>query len=100
MKFIRHGDVGLLQIDKLPKNLKEKDKILAYGEVTGHHHRFETEQVQVFKDDSGQQFVDVKKPSNLIHEEHQCLQIPKGRYKIVIQREFDLVTEQVRQVLD
>ena len=31
---MRQGDILLVQIDKLPKNLKErKDKVLAYGEA-------------------------------------------------------------------
>ena len=97
--MIRQGDVILMPIEELPKNLKEKDKVIAVGEATGHNHRFESKQVQVFADNSGQQFVQVKKPSKLIHEEHHELEIPKGNFKVVLQREFDVV-EGIRQVQD
>lgn len=100
VKLIRQGDVLLVEVSQLPKGLKEKDKTIAFGEATGHHHRFETEQVQVFVDGSEQQFVQVKKPSKLIHEEHQELEIPKGNFKVVLQREFDVLNDSVRKVMD
>ena len=34
---IRQGDV-LLESSRIPKDAKEKDKVLAYGEATGHAH--------------------------------------------------------------
>jgi len=96
---IRQGDVLLIEIDKLPANLIEKDKTLAYGEVTGHSHRFENSAVCVFKDAKEQQYVQVEEESTLIHEEHAYAQVPKGIYEVRIQREVDLLGE-VRQVLD
>ena len=99
MKIYRQGDVLLKQIQKLPENLKVKNKILAYGEATGHHHRFESEQVQVFKDKEGNQFVEVVQPSKLVHEEHAEIEIPEGSYIVITQREFD-IREGVRQVMD
>ncbi|MFW9927940.1 MAG: hypothetical protein ACFFD1_00950 [Candidatus Thorarchaeota archaeon] len=100
MKTYRQGDVLLVEINKLPKNLKEKDKTIAYGEITGHHHRFKSKQVQVFVDDENQQFVQIKKPSKLVHEEHSELEIPKGDFKVILQREYDILEENIRQVLD
>ena len=98
-RFFRQGDVGLLKIQEFPKGLNKKDNVLALGEVTGHSHRFESKQQLVFQDESGQQFVNLKQPQKLIHEEHAHLEIPKGKFKVVLQREFDLV-EGIRQVLD
>jgi hypothetical protein len=100
MKIYRQGDVALIEIERLPKNLKEKDKVLAFGEITGHKHQFKSNQVQVFADKNNNQFVQVKQKSVLEHEEHQHLEIPKGNYKVVLQREFDLVNDGIRQVLD
>lgn len=102
MKTYRQGDVFLVEVKSFPDGLKEKDKILAYGEVSGHHHRFDNgnKQVLVFADDERQQFVQVNKKSTLIHEEHQNLEIPKGKYKVVMQREYDLLSDHIRQVLD
>jgi len=96
---IRQGDVLLISIDKLPSKVVEKDKTLAYGEVTGHSHRFENSAVCVFKDASERQFVQVEQESTLIHEEHAHAQVPVGIYEVRIQREVDLLGE-VRTVLD
>ena len=96
----RQGDCLLIPIDKLPTEIKKKDKTIAYGEITGHHHRFESKSVQVFEDVSNNQFVQVESPSKLIHEEHKELEIPKGNYKVVLQREYDLVSDSVRNVMD
>lgn len=98
-EMFRQGDVLLVKIDKLPSGLKEKDKILAYGEVTGHRHQFSSEQVCVFENEQKQQFVDVQEDSPLLHEEHNIIQVPKGVYKVVLQREFDIIAG-VRQVMD
>lgn len=97
--MIRQGDILLIPIKQFPKGLKEKDKVIARGEVTGHNHRFESKQVNVFADEEGNQFADVRSPSKLIHEEHGELEIPVGKFKIVLQREFD-VMEGARQVMD
>lgn len=99
MECYRQGDVMLVKITKLPSKLKEKDKILALGEVTGHKHQFRSNQVQVFADEQKQQFVKLHKPARLEHEEHQHLEIPKGVFKVVLQREFDIL-EGTRTVLD
>ena len=96
---IRQGDVLLVKIDKLPTNLVKKDRIIAYGEVTGHKHQFLSNQVSVFKNKDEQQYVDVQQKAILQHEEHAHLEIPKGVYQVIIQRELDLLGE-VRQVLD
>jgi len=96
---IRQGDVLLTKISKLPKGLVKKDKVIALGEVTGHSHRFESEAVCVFKDKKGKQYVDVQQEAELVHEEHENLQIPKGKYVVSPQREVDLLG-QVRQVMD
>lgn len=98
------GDIILEKIDKLPvKGLMKKDKILAYGEVTGHKHQFQPElkTVQVFKDTTQEtQFVDVQSDqAELCHEDHANIMIPKGVYEVRVQREVDMV-EGVRQVMD
>ncbi len=99
MKQIRQGDVLFEKIESLPEGLKEKDKVIALGEVTGHSHRFESENVNVFADKSGQQFCQLQKPAECVHEEHKNVTIPSGIWRVINARELDLSGE-VRQVTD
>ena len=108
-KQIRQGDILLCPIDKFPTGLKTKDKILAYGEATGHHHRFEEndESVIVKISDSGTQYIQVLKPSELKHEEHGNIQVDEGKYVLRRQREYDITSDvgeeahqNVRDVVD
>jgi hypothetical protein len=94
---IRHGDVNLIKIKTLPSGLKQKDNILAYGEITGHRHVINGE-CKVMVDTDGNQYVDCEE-ATLSHEEHKQLQITKGFYRVVPAREIDLVGA-VRQVMD
>lgn len=98
-EIIGQGDVFLIKIDELPKNLKRKDNILALGEATGHHHRLVGENLQVYVDLTGKQFVDIQEQAVLEHEEHAHHQIQSGKYEVRIQREYDVV-EGIRQVID
>lgn len=97
--MIRQGDVLLERIDSLPKNIKEKDKVLALGEATGHSHRFESSTAKVFVDNNGKQFVETEQETELIHEEHENIVVPAGVWAVRQQREYD-IQEGVRQVLD
>lgn len=99
MKQIRQGDVLFEKINAFPKGIKEKNKTIALGEATRHSHRFESENVLVFEDSNKQQFVDIREDSEIIHEEHENILIPKGKWKVVLQQEYDL-TDGVRNVLD
>ena len=97
----RQGDVLLRKIKSLPKGLVKKNKVLAYGETTGHSHQFKANDdcVMVFHDADGKQYVQVLKPTELQHEEHDWLDIEQGNYEVIQQREFDIV-EGTRRVMD
>ena len=102
---IRQGDILLCRIEKLPGNLKLKDKVLALGEATGHSHRFEDsdDSVLVHVSNNGTQYVEVLKQSELKHQEHGNIEIPEGLYELRQQREFDVTAEldsQTRAVID
>lgn len=99
MKQYRQGEVYLRRIDGVPSGLKEKDKILAHGEATGHKHKFTSEHAHVFSNAGSHQFVILDEPCILEHEDHANIEIPKGEYEVIIQREYDIV-EGVRQVMD
>lgn len=118
----RQGDVLLVPIKKLPENLKS-DKpakvILAYGEVSGHHHRFEGGKVTAFYKEGDDNvmaggssvtslrgsattvaYIEVPKDgATLVHEEHDAINAAPGLYEVRRQREFDMLAG-VRQVAD
>jgi hypothetical protein len=101
MKIIRQGDVLLRQVSKLPKTAqRKKDKVLAYGEATGHRHQFTSPFAELFVDVDGKQYAFLVETAMLEHEEHANIEVPKGTYELIIQREFDLVENHVRPVLD
>jgi len=98
MRILRQGDILLKEIKQIPKGLKKKDNILAYGEVTGHKHKL-VGNARVLIDNNGRQFIDVVESSDLQHEEHHNLVVDIGKYEIIQQREYDVV-EGIRQVMD
>jgi len=98
MKLIRQGDVLLKKIDSIPKGLMQEEKcILAYGEVTGHKHQILDNGI-LYKDNN-KTYLKMNNEGILSHEEHAKLNIPKGEYEIIIQREFDLLGA-VKSVMD
>ncbi len=116
----RQGDVLLVPVKSIPAGLRSDNPqkcILAYGEVSGHHHRFEGGAVTAFykEGDTGQpiaggprlrgsrtdiEFISVPEGgADLVHEEHDAIAVAPGFYEIRRQREFDML-EGVRQVAD
>ena len=98
MKLIRQGDVLLKEVKEIKgQKQKQKDVVLAEGEVTGHKH---TLMGQVLVSEfEGNKYVELTEDSVLTHQEHDTLEIPKGKYQIILQREVDLLGE-IRQVMD
>jgi len=94
--YYRQGDVLLVSTTETVGNTTARDeKVLAYGEVTGHKHRLHGD-VLFYEADT----LEVGSGgAKLTHEEHAELEIPAGTYKVILQREFDLL-EGVRQVMD
>ena len=98
---IRHGDCYLKPITKLPDNLNKIDgTTIAYGEITGHSHRFENGLVQLFKDTNNQTYINVKQKSELVHEEHNAIEVLPGTYVLTMEREMNPFEQKVQQVLD
>ncbi len=99
--IIRHGDVLLKQIDKIPASAKTlKDKVLAYGEATGHSHRFEDNSVVTRLSFDDKLYLQVGMPSTIIHEEHDSIIVPVGEYEQIQEREYDPFIESIRAVVD
>lgn len=86
----RHGDVLIDAVDRIPADAKPlPHRILAKGEITGHAHRLaETEGTALFQGED-QLFLAVERESaTVLHEEHAPIQLPRGRYRIWLQREY------------
>lgn len=110
MLMKRHGDLLLIRIGEMPRNLKKTDsKILAVGEVSGHKHQL-TGQATVWENagkrtlgnlipsliDDGplhnaipRKFFYAHTKQELVHEEHKPIMIEEGVYAVVIEREYD-----------
>jgi hypothetical protein len=83
----RHGDVLILQKDKIKKEGKTEKPILAYGEVTGHMHQIVEGLAHVYKFDN-KIYMEALTDCKINHEEHGLKEIPKGDYEIIIQEEW------------
>jgi hypothetical protein len=99
MKSIRQGDVLLKPVEQIQGKVDCKgEKVLALGETTGHKHILRGD--TTFYNHSGQVLVEVgEQGAKLIHEEHSNLEVPKGIYQVVIQREFT-IQQGIQQVMD
>lgn len=114
--ILRHGDVMLVKIDQLPEKetLKRKaDNVLEYGEVSGHSHQLVGPEgtIAVYSDTETEQTADyveidaslLEVPGatvELIHEEHNTIELEPGFYEVRRQRELNPYDQAVRQVMD
>lgn len=93
----RQGDVLLVPIDKLPSHRgtpQERDRqgriILAEGEVTGHAHAIVADGARLYGENLGRRFLQVLDEGgvDLTHEEHATIHLPRGRYRVIRQRQW------------
>ena len=87
MNIYRHGDVIIRQVDEI-KGTKRDNLVLAEGEVTGHAHRIIGGEAALYEFNEELYLEIQSKRAILTHEEHKALELPKGKYEIVIQREY------------
>jgi hypothetical protein len=91
----RQGDVLLIATSQDPEGPEQpRDRrrriVLAYGEVTGHAHAIADLQATLYGTDLEDRFLEVLAEGGvtLAHEEHGPIQLPRGTYRIVRQREW------------
>ena len=103
-KIYRHGDILIKEILEFPNNLKIiKDCILARGEQTGHHHKLVKEyesQFDVLEDEQGNKYLQINKPTDLIHQEHKTITIENGLYFVSHEREYNYFELMTKRVID
>lgn len=102
------GDISIIKIDSVPSEIKmeklEKDFIVAYGEVTGHHHKLKVEEKKdatyyLGKSDKGFYLEVIGGDLELWHHQHAPQVITPGKYYIGQQFEYDEL-EKIRRVCD
>lgn len=104
-KYVQQGDVLLGMIDKIPDDAvprnNTKFNILQEGEHTGHAHRLDLGEFQVFDVPKTKEvYLRIVKPTSLFHEEHKALTLDPGDYKIGIVEEYDPFQKLTRKVID
>ena len=93
----RHGDVLITKVSDIPKGAKKKvDNVIVYGESTGHAHRLIGGEIFT---KGNAMFLKVTKKGKLVHEEHKTIELPKGLYAVIRQREY-LTKDMTKIVVD
>lgn len=100
MEVYRHGDVIIGRIDNIPESAKKRNNVtLAYGETTGHSHRFaDPKAVNLFEEGDSIYVKVVTPKADLIHEEHATIALPEGIYRVWQQREYS--PKEIRRIVD
>ena len=102
---VRHGDVYLLPVARVPDAAVDKTPegtvILAYGEATGHHHAVAVKAPGTVKYfwDGDRRYLAVETETVLAHPEHGPVPVAPGTYEVIQQREWSLADEW-QQVVD
>jgi hypothetical protein len=121
----RQGDVLIVMVDSLPKNVVAKTRdngrvVLAYGEVTGHAHAIIEKKVihydapdavsaaeallasvgmkRQLTAENAPTFLELATEAPLQHEEHGTIKLPAGRAVVIRQREYS--PTELRSVAD
>lgn len=97
IKTIRQGDL-LIILDRPqdPSAKPRRDRTLARGEATGHHHTLTAG--TVYGTLGAQQWIVLDDPAELEHQEHATITIPPGVHEVRVQREY--APDAIRNVAD
>jgi len=93
----RQGEILLEKIDNATAYVLEKlnTKIIREGELTGHKHEIIGD-AELWKIRyTNNMILTADKDIKIIHPEHKTLDLPKGVYRIRIQREYDEIRERL-----
>ena len=105
-KFYRHGDLLIKQIKKIPEPaIPLSTNIIAEGEVTGHNHKlYGSHQVYGTHSENPRiiepTYFQAKEDISLKHQEHATLNISKGNYVIIREREYNPFKNIEQEVID
>jgi len=85
----RQGDLLIVKVTMIPKDaVKQKSRVLAEGEVTGHRHELDSGEVY---EKAGTLYFKVaeSQKSILAHPEHKAVTFEPGTYQVIRQREYE-----------
>lgn len=87
---IRQGDILYVPIEEIPQAYIDNDGIVSEGEIAGHMHTLEgCQQKYTDIDNEYLQYTEVfDNGCKLDHPDHGVSSIPKGKYRIISQREY------------
>ena len=96
----RHGDVLIASTTSIPAAASMRPgTVLAYGEITGHSHRVHDPQSAEVWEQGGILFLKVvADTARIVHEEHQPITLPRGLYRVWMQREY--TPQAIRRIAD
>ena len=98
--LFQQGDVLIEACKEFPSGLTQSDSNhLAEGEVTGHFHKAVGEGVAVLEGD-GEVYLDTPCGCDIVHQEHNCISVPSGRFEVRKVQEYDHFKEEARAVVD
>lgn len=105
IKFYRHGDLNFHPYaGEDGKEIKHKGSfVLAEGETTGHKHVISVpnlDDMEITQLPTGEYVLNLNRDGEITHEEHQKITLPKGKYIMRHEREYDYYQLASRQVID
>jgi hypothetical protein len=101
MKY-QHGDVLIKSFEGQLEGKIKKNNVIICSQSTNHKHQLVNGKFTLReKIKENELYLNVVSNFvDLIHEEHEKISIPKGKYKITFVREYDHFLEEARQVID
>lgn len=105
-KPIRHGEVLLYPVNKIPKaeSIEAVSRIVGHSE-SGHHHVLISDQpFEVTETEKHDLYIRLFEPGKLVHQKtydtHKTLPVPKGDYMVIRKQEYDPFEKIMREVWD
>jgi len=90
--IFRQGDVLLVAVEEAPEGERRKAErgrlVLAYGEVTGHHHSVAAQDAELIDAGAEGVFLRIMTATPLEHQEHGAITLAPGDYRVTRQREY------------
>lgn len=96
----RHGDVLIAAVGAVPPGARPRaGATLAWGELTGHSHRVAAPGTAELWELNGVLYLKVvADTATVVHEEHRPITLPRGVYRVWMQREY--TPQAIRRIVD